>query len=92
MTYTVVWVRSAEADLARYWTESQDRQAIADAADALDRMLRADGEFIGAQIAGQRRRLTIQPLTIDFEVSEQDLKITVVDVRLQDDTLLRAPE
>jgi len=91
MTYTVVWVRSAEADLARYWTRAQDRQGLADAADQIDRILRTHGPSVGSEIDGSRRRLTIRPLTVDFDASEQDLRVTVVDVRIRDDALWDEP-
>jgi hypothetical protein len=87
MTYTVVWVRSAEADLARYWTQARDRRTFTDAADQIDRILRTHGPSVGSVVEGERRRLTIRPLTVDFNVSEADLKVTVVDVRIRNDAL-----
>lgn len=39
MKYTVVWNETAEVDLAALWIEADDRQAIADAADRIDRDL-----------------------------------------------------
>lgn len=70
MTYTVVWVRTAEAALARYWTQARDRHGLAVAADQIDRILRTHGPSVGEVVDGSRRQLTIRPLTVDFDVSE----------------------
>jgi hypothetical protein len=40
MHFTVTWDPSAEAELTNIWLTAPDRQAVADAADEIDRLLR----------------------------------------------------
>ena len=40
MTYTVVWRPAAKAQLVRLWTTAVDREAVADAMDDANRLLR----------------------------------------------------
>jgi len=53
MPFTVVWLPSAQAELANIWTASLNRQAVADAANRIDRVLRLNPETVAA-----RRQLT----------------------------------
>jgi hypothetical protein len=39
MIYTVVWLPTAEAELARLWNTAADRNAVASAADRIDAAL-----------------------------------------------------
>jgi hypothetical protein len=87
MSYTVVWLKSAEADLASYWVQARDRQAVANAADEIDSLLCKYGARAGSAIDAQRWRLRIPPLTVDFDASEEDLKISIVDIRIDSDAL-----
>jgi hypothetical protein len=50
---TVVYQPSAEDDLARLWVESHDRQALADAADAIDHALRSIHSMRAKAVAGR---------------------------------------
>lgn len=42
MRYTVVWTKAAENQLAFYWTNTSQRNAISEAANRIDRDLRND--------------------------------------------------
>ncbi len=55
MKYTVIWKPSAEARLAQIWTEAHDRNAVALAANALDRLLQFDAESEGESRTGNIR-------------------------------------
>jgi len=47
MRFTVVWSTSAQATLTDLWLQAADRQAVADASDRLDIILRDDPEAKG---------------------------------------------
>jgi hypothetical protein len=53
MRWTVVYLPDAEAQLADLWTRASDRQAVTDASDRLDRLLRDDPTrgMVGAPIS-----------------------------------------
>ena len=40
MSYTVIWNPSAESMLARLWTDALERDAVAQAGDEIDALLR----------------------------------------------------
>lgn len=80
MKWTVVWMEPALSDLARLWNEAPDRQAVADAADQIDRLLGKDADRLGYAI-DNFRLLRIPPLAVLFTVSPDDCLATVVEVR-----------
>jgi len=80
MRYTVVWVPSAEEDLAALWIESADRSAVASAANTIDTLLREDPHRQGESRFGAVRVLLVPPLGIDFKVLEEDRLVKVVAV------------
>ena len=41
MSYTVVWKPAAEQELARLWTDADDRSAVTAADDEIDRLLKS---------------------------------------------------
>ena len=53
MRFTVIWRPSAEQKLAEIWTDADDRQAITDAADAIDVLLRTRPTEVGESRAEQ---------------------------------------
>ena len=80
MRYTVVWVPSAEDDLAIIWMDATDRSAVASAADRIDGLLREDPHHQGGPHYGEVLTLTVSPLGIDFEVLEDDRLVKVLTV------------
>jgi hypothetical protein len=40
MPYTVTWLPSAINELARIWNQAPDRQAVADASNAIDQLFK----------------------------------------------------
>jgi hypothetical protein len=80
MSYTVVWLPVAENQLARLWTNFADRQAIADAADALDDLLRSDPHGQGESRYGDVRIMFVPPLAALFEIREPDRLVRVLKV------------
>jgi plasmid stabilization system protein ParE len=80
MKYTVVWKPSAEAKLAQIWTEAHNRNAVAQAADAIDRSLQFNAESQGESRTGNIRITWVQPLAIHFQVEKEDCMVYVLKV------------
>lgn len=80
MKYTVVWTKSAEADLVRIWTESANRTAVTTAGNAIDARLRRDPTEAGESRESSRRTLLIEPLGVDFVVRAEDQLVAVIAV------------
>jgi plasmid stabilization system protein ParE len=80
MKYTVVWTPSAERHLARLWAEADDRQAVAESADRIDRLLWNDPERKGEPL-GPFRALCDDPLSVLYTVDEGDRIARVIQVR-----------
>jgi hypothetical protein len=80
MRFTVVWDQLPLDDLTNLWMAALDQQAVADAADAIDRLLRDSPTTVGAQV-GPFRRLRVDPLEVDYAVSPADCLVTVTALR-----------
>lgn len=80
MKYTVVWTKSAEADLVRIWTESADRSAVTAAGNEIDARLRRDPTEAGESRESSQRTLLIEPLGVDFVVRAEDHLVAVIAV------------
>jgi hypothetical protein len=80
--YTVVWVQSAQDELAELWLNSKDRGKLADAADVIDRELSVDAPIKGHELAEGLRSLFAPPLKAIFSVSEDDRIAEVLRVWL----------
>jgi hypothetical protein len=81
MRFTVVWDPTAERDLTNFWLQAPDQQAIADAADEIDRLLRLFPLRVGTPF-GSDRILTVEPLEVVYTVSAADCLVTVLSVVL----------
>jgi plasmid stabilization system protein ParE len=77
MNYTVVWRPTAEQRLAQIWTDAVDRRAITDAADLIDAVLCASPCEIGESRAGNTRVLTVMPLSVYYDVHDDDRLVAV---------------
>lgn len=77
MKYTVVWRPAAEQALAEIWTDAGDRQAVTDAADLIDSMLSSSPRDVGESRAGVTRILTVMPLSIYYDVHDDDRLVAV---------------
>jgi hypothetical protein len=80
MKYTVVWIRAAEDELARLWTEAADRDAVRAAADRIDAALKSDPEQLGESRTGTIRVAFDFPVGVFFHVNDQDRLVTVLRV------------
>jgi hypothetical protein len=80
MKYTVLWIPDAERELAELSVDSGDRGAIADAANEVDRRLRADPSHAGESRSHGRRILLVPPRGVTYEILEDDRLVRVLDV------------
>jgi hypothetical protein len=80
MNWTVLWNSSAESELARLWTISDDRQKITRAADRIDEALHADPISVGESRSGRTRIAFERPLVVQFDVYEEVRMVYVVSV------------
>jgi plasmid stabilization system protein ParE len=77
MTYTVIWRPSAEQKLTQVWIDATDRQAITDAANTIDTLLRTKPVEVGEARSANARILTVSPLSVYYDVLEQDRLVAV---------------
>jgi hypothetical protein len=77
MKWTVIYRPDAADDLATIWLNAADRQAIANAANSIDRQLGMAPLTAGESRQGNSRILCEGPLAVFFDVDEQDRKTTV---------------
>lgn len=81
MKYEVVWGNRAENMLATAWLGFPDRNAVARAAESLDRQLANDPLHMGVPRTSSVHRLAYRtPLGIEYEVIEDDKKVIVQGV------------
>jgi plasmid stabilization system protein ParE len=77
MTYTVVWRPSAEQALAEIWISADDRQPVTDAANAIDSLLRTRPCEVGESRVANIRILRVSPLSVYYDVHEDDRLVAV---------------
>jgi len=80
MTYTVVWKPDAHAELADIWTSSQNRQALSEATNHIDHLLKTAPHQQGESRDGSLRIMFVEPIGVIFDVSEDDRIVSVVNV------------
>lgn len=74
MNFRIIWLDSAEADLLRcYLTARADghAEAYTRAAARVEQLFENDPRQLGESRTGHRRVVVEQPLTIEFEVHEE---------------------
>jgi plasmid stabilization system protein ParE len=77
MTFTVVWRPEAEQALAAVWNSAADRQSVTDAADTIDLLLRTEPLEVGESRVVNIRILTVSPLSVYYDVHEEDRLVAV---------------
>ncbi len=78
MNYTVVWVPSAQGQLAEVWMAARDREAVTVAADRLDRALADAPNGVGESRPDGYRILIELPLVAYYQVIEGDRMVRVL--------------
>lgn len=82
--YTVLWSPDAEGDLTLLWLDSSAREAIATAADAIERQLSQAPERHGVYLAEGLYSVDQPPLRVIFEIDDTDYIARVVKVKRVD--------
>lgn len=80
MKYTVVYVPSAEDQLAEIWMAATDREAVTVASDRIDRTLADDPVDAGESRPDGYRVLIELPLVVYFHILEADRMVRVLRV------------
>jgi hypothetical protein len=80
--YTVVWHEDAQQQLAQIWMKAADRNAVTQAAYAVDAILALDAATKGIAVEGELRELVLPPLQILIGASEPDRLVRIVNVEL----------
>jgi hypothetical protein len=81
MKYTVIWLKKAEDQLARLWTDASDRAAVTAAADTIDSLLRWRPAERGESRSERSRILIEGVLAVLFEINEEDRLVYVTAVK-----------
>ena len=82
MRCTVIYLPTAEAKLTRIWTAAPDQQAVADASDQIDRLLKFRASDLGEPYGEGDRRLVVEPLAVIYRILPEDCRVEVFDVEL----------
>jgi hypothetical protein len=77
MMYDVVWLASAERELAAIYNAASDKSAVTDAANDLDRVLRRSPRQFSESRSGDKRITFEKPLAITFRIIEADQRVEV---------------
>jgi hypothetical protein len=80
MRWTVTIDPDAE-QLANIWFTALDRQAVTAASNQIDHLLRTDPQNAGESREENTRLITIEPLSVHFEVRDQDRIVNILTVR-----------
>lgn len=80
MNFDVVYVPSAEAQLAAIWVNAPDQADVSRASDRIDRLLGSDPLTAGESRPPGRRGAIELPLVVYYEVSEPDRRVRVLPV------------
>jgi hypothetical protein len=81
MTFTVVWKKTAEDALAELWIRHEHyRDALSDAANQIDALLRVDPQERGSPYIIPSRVLLVPPLGVIFRVIESDRLVRILQV------------
>lgn len=77
MKYTVVYLPSAEQQLADLWLKAANPSAVSLAADKIDRLLRDDPLSVGESRVSTLRILVEEPISVVYDVHKEDLVVKV---------------
>jgi hypothetical protein len=81
MKFTVASTPLADLQLADIWLRASDPQAVSDASDRIDALLRTSADRVG-QVRSDGRWVIVEiPLTVTYELSVDDCKATIVSIR-----------
>lgn len=84
MTYVVVWLDSADDQLAAAYLTAQElgaAAAVTEAAARLEVRLRTSPTTLGESRSRHQRWAVVRPLAVQFEVHEEERVVIVTDIR-----------
>jgi hypothetical protein len=81
MKFTVASTPLADLQLADIWLRASDPQAVADASDRIDALLRTGADRVGQVRSDGRWVIVEAPLTVTFVLSVDDCRATIVSIR-----------
>jgi hypothetical protein len=79
MLFTVVWLESAQKELARIWVQAADRNSVTKASHLIDRWLRRSPLTVG-RAHGTKSQFLVPPLQVIYTVSPDDCLVRVLQV------------
>lgn len=89
MNYSVVWIAAAHDRLERIWMAAGDNRAVLRAANRIDYLLAENPQRSDAILLGDENTLIVEPLAVDYRISESERKVFILNVwmigHLQDD-------
>jgi hypothetical protein len=77
MKFTVVYLSSAEQQLADLWLKATDPQAVTAASNQIDRLLAESPLTVGESRVSSLRILVVEPLVAVYDVREADHLVKV---------------
>ncbi len=80
MSWTVVWLGPAQNLLADIWMNAPNQQAVTDASNLIDAILRRDPYACSESRDGNSRVMIERPLGVGYDVSDDDRMVTVWSV------------
>lgn len=78
---TVVWVPSAERELADIWLSAPLRDHVTAAVNAIDSALSDDAELFGSPLTEGLYAINELPLRVLFEILDEDRLVRVLMVK-----------
>lgn len=79
MRFTVIWLPTAQNQLALLWLNAADQNAVTAAQHQIDQLLRVDPDQQGIPFFGNRL-LLVAPLHAAFAINWMDMQVEVYDV------------
>jgi len=78
--YELVWTEDAQQRLAAVWVASDNRNGVTRATDEIDNTLERFPANAGECLFDTVRELEEPPLSVEFEVMEEEKKVVVMNV------------
>jgi len=91
MKWTVIYRPSAQDQLADIWLSAPDPQAVAEAAGAIDRILASNPLDASESRGGNSRTIIQRPLTVLYDVYQDDALAEVFAVYYLESALAETP-
>lgn len=80
MNYFIAWLPSAHDRLEQIWMAAEDNRDVLRAANAIDHLLAQNPYRDDAMMVGDEITLIVEPLAVDYRVSQDDRKVFILSV------------